>query len=154
MASQEDPLISELRSRFRQTIKAISSPKPRWISVTIDRDGFLDFCKYVKEKNFEHCSCVSAVDNKSVFTIVYHLYNYEERKTLEITTDVPRDNPTIPSVTPLWGGANWHEREQYDFFGIIFENHPNLERIMTPPGWEYFPLRKEYRISGELQTSA
>jgi NADH-quinone oxidoreductase subunit C len=58
------------------------------------------------------------------------------------------DDPTVPSITPLYPTANWHEREVYDFFGIGFEGHPSLTRILLPDDWEGYPLRKDEELGG------
>ncbi|MFQ5762364.1 MAG: NADH-quinone oxidoreductase subunit C [Candidatus Bathyarchaeia archaeon] len=150
-----EALLEQVKGKFGDGVVEAGVRGPRSAAVKVKLEVFLEAAKYLKEQqNFEHVSSVSGVDFKKHLTVVYHLYSYSKGVLLEFSVDLPRDNPRLPSLTPLWGGANWHEREQYDFFGITFEGHPNLERIMTPPGWQYFPLRKEYRVSGELQTSA
>ena len=68
----------------------------------------------------------------------------------QITVDVPRDVPEIDSIAPLYGGANWHERETYDMFGIIFKGHPRLERILLPQDYTFFPLRKDYEVGRRI----
>ncbi|HOQ25301.1 MAG TPA: NADH-quinone oxidoreductase subunit C, partial [Methanomassiliicoccaceae archaeon] len=62
--------------------------------------------------------------------------------------DLPHDEPVVDSVTPLWGGANWHERETYDMFGIIFKGHPNLKRLLLPEDYKFFPMRKDCSEGG------
>ncbi|MFQ5997998.1 MAG: NADH-quinone oxidoreductase subunit C [Candidatus Bathyarchaeia archaeon] len=150
--TKTDEIIEKLKKEFTDSIIQITPTEANYVAASIKQDIFLKFCKFLRDNlNFEHVSSVSAVDYKDHFTIVYHFYSYARILTLELNVDVTRDDAKIPSVSAIWGGANWHEREQYDFFGIIFEGHPNLQRIMTPPGWEYFPLRKEYKVTGELQ---
>lgn len=150
--TKTDEIIEKLKEEFTDSIIQITPTEANTVVASIKQGIFLKFCKSLKDNlNFEHVSSVSAVDYKDHFTVVYHFYSYARILTLELNVDITRDDAKIPSITPIWGGANWHEREQYDFFGIIFEDHPNLQRIMTPPGWEYFPLRKEYKVSGELQ---
>ncbi|MGH2436146.1 MAG: NADH-quinone oxidoreductase subunit C, partial [bacterium] len=78
------------------------------------------------------------------FEVVYHCYSHQSLEELMLKVRIPRDKPTVPSVTSIWDGANWHEREAYDLFGIIFEGHPNLRRIMMTDDWIGHPLRKDY----------
>lgn len=79
-------------------------------------------------------------------SVVYHLESLPNRKKIIIKTIVPKANPEVPSVTPLWVSADWQEREAYDMYGIIFTGHPNLIRILMPYDWEFgFPLRKDYQ---------
>lgn len=76
--------------------------------------------------------------------VVYDLWSFDLRHSFAVKVFCPRDNPVVPSVTDLWPAADWHEREAYDMFGIIFEGHPDLRRILCADDWEGFPLRKDY----------
>lgn len=80
----------------------------------------------------------------SQFTIVYHLFSFERNSFLRLKASLKGDYPTVPSITSLWANASWYEREVYDMFGIRFEGHPNLRRILMPLTWEGHPLRKEH----------
>lgn len=93
-----------------------------------------------------YLSFVSAIDRpqSGQFEVLYHLYSHASHEELLIKIRVPRENATVPSVTSIWGGANWHERETYDLFGITFSGHPNLRRIMMTEDWIGHPLRKDY----------
>ena len=80
---------------------------------------------------------------------MYNLWSYPKKKHLVLKTRVPRDDPVVPSLTPLWAGANWDEREMFDLFGIRFEGHPNLKRLFLPENWRGHPLRKDYPLQEE-----
>jgi NADH-quinone oxidoreductase subunit C len=80
---------------------------------------------------------------------VYHLHSPERNERLRLKCRLPAANPEIDSVTAVWRGANWYERETFDLFGIRFRNHPGLRRIMLPEDWEGHPLRKDYPVTGE-----
>jgi NADH-quinone oxidoreductase subunit C len=80
------------------------------------------------------------------FEIVYHLHNMQSRKRLRIKTYVGIDKPEVPSITGIYGSANWMERETYDFFGIRFLGHPNLKRILNMDEMVEFPMRKEFPL--------
>src|ERR1019366_6083714 len=83
------------------------------------------------------------------FTVVYHLLSTTRHDYVRIATDCPNvSGPAVASVCGLWAGANWHERETYDMFGIRFEGHPDLRRILMWEGYPYFPLRKEFPLAG------
>jgi len=77
--------------------------------------------------------------------LVYHICSVENKDSVTMKLDVPRDNPTVDSVSSIWSGANWHEREVYDLFGITFRGHPDLRRIVLPENWQGHPLRKDYQ---------
>ncbi len=109
----------------------------------------LEICRVLRDETpfrLDYCSFVTAVDrpDQAVFEVVYHLFSMDARHELLLKTRIPRDNPRVPSVTAIWSGANWHEREAYDLFGIIFEGHPDLRRIMMTEDWSGHPLRKDY----------
>jgi NADH-quinone oxidoreductase subunit C len=78
--------------------------------------------------------------------VIYHLHNLEENFRIRIKTFCPLGNPSVPTVTDLYSAADWMERETYDFYGILFEGHPNLKRILNVEYLDYFPLRKEYPL--------
>src|SRR5436190_21384290 len=75
---------------------------------------------------------------------VYDLWSFDLRHSIAVKVFCPRDNPHIPSVADFWPAADWHEREAFDMFGIIFDGHPDLRRILCADDWEGYPLRKDY----------
>lgn len=112
-------------------------------------DGLLEACRALRDEapyHMDYCSFVSAIDRPANGTIevVYHLYSTSERHEVLLKVRVPRDVPRVPSVTGIWAGANWHERETYDLFGVTFDSHPDLRRIMMTDDWSGHPLRKDY----------
>jgi NADH/F420H2 dehydrogenase subunit C len=96
--------------------------------------------------HLDYCSFVSAVDlpDAGAIEVVYHLFSMQARHELLLKVRVARDAPCLPSVAGIWSAANWHERETYDLFGVTFEGHPDLRRIMMTEDWHGHPLRKDY----------
>ena len=89
----------------------------------------------------------SGLDNTgNEFCVVYHVHSFENGSRLRIKVYLPKENLGIPTATSLYAGANWMERETFDFYGIIFEGHPNLKRILNIDEMDYFPMRKEYPL--------
>jgi NADH-quinone oxidoreductase subunit C len=95
---------------------------------------------------FDFLSCLSGVDRKGTFEVVYHLASMTLKHKLVVKVSVPADRPEVPTVESVWKSANWHEREAYDLFGIVFTEHPDLRRILLPYDWEGYPLRKDYEV--------
>ncbi|MCH7496282.1 MAG: NADH-quinone oxidoreductase subunit C [Candidatus Marinimicrobia bacterium] len=95
---------------------------------------------------FDSLMCVSGYDKgpDESLGVAYNLHSMTHFHTLEVRIEVSRDGGSIPSVAQLWRTADWHEREAYDLFGITFEGHPDLRRILLPEDWENYPLRKDY----------
>jgi len=85
------------------------------------------------------------------FAIVYHLQSMMNNFRIRLKAYVPLENPEIDSLVDIYVGANWMERETYDFYGIIFKGHPNLTRILNEDSMDYFPMRKEYRLEDETR---
>ena len=82
------------------------------------------------------------------FEVVYHLFSTANKKYLRLKVRLSGDDANVDSLTPLWPGANFFEREVFDLFGVRFDEHPNLTRIMMPEDWEGHPLRKDYPVEG------
>lgn len=110
----------------------------------------LRFCK--DELKFDCLVDISSLDHlgsEPRFEMVYELYSYATGVHLRVKSHVPEDTGKVPSVTDLWPGANWHEREVYDMMGIEFPGHPDLRRILMWEGYPYFPLRKDFPLAGK-----
>ncbi|MEE9465099.1 MAG: NADH-quinone oxidoreductase subunit C [Candidatus Neomarinimicrobiota bacterium] len=82
------------------------------------------------------------------YSVVYHLLNQHDAKRIVVHAWLDEENPTLPSAYPLWKTADWQEREVFDLFGIRFEGHPNLRRILNPDDFRFHPLRKDYPLQG------
>lgn len=82
------------------------------------------------------------------FEVIYNVYSISSRRYLRLKVRIPEDPPEVPTVTGVWPGANWHERETWDMFGIRFTGHPDLRRLYMPEGFEHFPLRKDFPLMG------
>jgi NADH-quinone oxidoreductase subunit C len=122
------------------------------LSVWVAAENNVAACRFLKEQlGYQRLSFLTAVDWFPVeprFEVVYNLHSFERNHWLRLKCKLNGTNPEIESVTPVWRGANWYEREIFDLFGIVFRNHPELRRIMMPEDWQGHPLRKDYPISG------
>jgi len=141
----EEDVANAIKSKF--SVVEVLKVAPRKIFLKVNRENFLDVCKYMRDElSFEHNSCVSPVDYMDHFTVVYHISSWTNQIMAEVHVDLPRDDPVVDSITPLWGGANWHEREAFDLMGIVFKGHPDLRRIMLPEEFKFHPLRKDFIV--------
>jgi len=97
---------------------------------------------------FDHLACLTAIDNgeeENSMEVIYTLYSIPKNIHLTLKVVLDRSNPVIDSISNIWGGANWHEREAFDLFGIQFTKHPDLRRILLPADWVGHPMRKDYK---------
>ena len=140
----EEGVKAELETQFPGVFKSVSVLRPRVVRVRIDRKDILPVCQFLKQKGFEHCSCISAVDWVTRFESVYHITSWGRNCLVEIVAEIPHDDPRIDSIYGVWHGADYHEREAWDLMGIVYEGHPNLVRILLPTDFKYHPLRKDF----------
>ena len=97
---------------------------------------------------FDMLSCITGIDNgveANTLEVAYNLYSIPFNHHLMLKVILPRENPVIDSVAEVWRTANWHEREAFEMFGIAFNGHPDLRRLLLPADWEGNPLRKDYQ---------
>jgi NADH-quinone oxidoreductase subunit C len=146
-----DPLIDRIRQRFGDAItEAVATLGQQ--NIRVKKDSLVELCRFLhddEEALFDMCTDVTAVHwpdrSGQEFDIVILLYSVPKNRRLRVKASLA-DGEACPSVTPIWEGANWMEREVFDMFGIKFEGHPDLRRILLPPDWPGYPLRKEYPI--------
>jgi len=118
-----------------------------WTTVWVDPASWAETARLLrtsKELDFDFLFCVTAVDWKTHFTMVYHLSSTTHRHTLVVKAKLDRANPEIPTVSAIWRTAEFHEREAFDLMGIIFIGHPDLRRLFMTDDWKGWPLRKDY----------
>ncbi len=103
------------------------------------------YCRVETDFYFDHCQSITGVDTQETFTCVYHLFSYVHKHTLVIKTTVAREDPSLPSCIAVWPSADWYEREVYDLYGVRFEGHPDLRRLLLPEDWQGHPMRKDWQ---------
>lgn len=109
-------------------------------------------CRFLKQElGFIRLSGLSCIDRFPIeprFEVLYLLHSIERNERIKLKVALPGDGATVETVTGVWAGANWYEREVYDLFGVSFNGHPDLRRIMMPEGWDGHPLRKDFPVHG------
>ena len=122
--------------------------KSQFLNITVQPEQLHQLMTQLKsnsETNFDYLFCLSGMDWGAALGVVYHLESTIHRHQLVVKVKMEdRENPTFDSVWTIWRTAEFHEREVFDFFGIQFNNHPNLKRLFLTEDWDGFPLRKDY----------
>jgi NADH-quinone oxidoreductase subunit C len=147
-------IAEKLREQFSEDVSDSSEFRGQ-VSVTVDRKRIVDICRWLHDEpelKMDLLRDLAAVDylgRKDVrFEVVYHLFSIVHRHLLRLKAPVPEQDCSIDSITSVHIGANWHEREAYDLFGITFKGHPDHRRILMPEDWVGYPLRKDYPTEG------
>jgi len=119
-----------------------------WISVAPDRTR--DVAKFLRDDDrmqFDSLMLLTGMDyTKGRIGVVYHLHSMKWNHKIVLKTEVGVEQPHVQSVEAIWKTANWQEREAFDMFGVLFDGHPDLRRILMPDDWEGFPLRKDFQV--------
>lgn len=124
------------------------------MTIYVDRSDIREACAVLRDDPacpFDFLSDVTCVDwypSEPRFDVVYHLLSIPEKERVRLKVRLNSSSPSIDSITPVWAGANYFEREIFDLFGVRFAGHPYLRRIMMPEDWEGHPLRKDYPVEG------
>ncbi|MEO9257320.1 MAG: NADH-quinone oxidoreductase subunit C [Crocinitomicaceae bacterium] len=155
MAKQEltnEGVLEQLKAQFGEAIVDASTPYDL-LTVEVSTDKMHEVIKWVRESaslKIDFLTNLGGVhypdDKGREFAVVYHLHSLVNNFRLRLKAFLPLENLEINSIVDIYVGANWMERETYDFFGIIFKNHPNLRRILNEDSMDYFPMRKEYHL--------
>jgi len=144
---------TELAERLRQRSSDVLEARDE-VSMTVAAEDLTDVIRSLADDPdlaFRFLSDITAADwpgTEPRFWLAYHLLSMEHRMRVRVKVGLPADRPRVASLVPVFAGANWLEREVYDFFGVIFEGHPDLRRIEMPEDWEGHPLRKDEPLAG------
>lgn len=150
-----------MNERVREKLKAAFGDVPfefnefrGELTVIVPKERIVGICKFLKEDEelaFNFLADLCGIDlntPENRFAAIYNLYSLNTKHRIRLKTFASNENPKVPTVTGVWSTANWHERETFDMFGIVFEGHPDLRRIFMPDEFEHFPLRKDFPLMG------
>ncbi len=146
-------ILEKIKNKFADSILETVEFREE-LTVVVKKEKLVEICKFLRddsELRFDHLTDVSGVDfleRNPRFDIAYHMYSIPKNHRLRIKVRVNEDE-TVSSVTSVWSTANWHEREIFDMFGVKFDNHPDLRRILMSDDWVGHPLRKDYPLGYE-----
>lgn len=151
-------LLKELQEEFAADILSVEEPYGM-LTIELSNNQILACVQYLYQHpqlKMQFLTDVCGVhypDQKGrELGVVYHLHSFIHNLRLRIKCFMPNENPEIDSITPVFAGANWQERETFDFYGINFVGHPNLKRILNVDEMDYFPMRKEYPLEDQTRT--
>jgi NADH-quinone oxidoreductase subunit C len=143
------PPVDHLRERFPDLVEARGE-----VTIVVSREELLDRLRELRsdeELSYDFLSDVTAADwpdREPRFWVAYHLSSSAHRHRVRVKVGLPSDDALVPSVVGLFPTADWFEREVFDLFGIRFDGHPDLRRILMPDDWDGHPLRKDYGLGG------
>jgi NADH-quinone oxidoreductase subunit C len=146
-------MISDLADRARDHFSDVLVARDE-VTIVVARDDLLQSLTTLRDDpdlSLDFLSCLTAADwpnQDPRFWIAYELRSMTAKHRVRVKVGVPESDPHVPSVTASFPTANWHEREVFDFYGIVFDGHPDLTRILLPDDWEGFPLRKDEELGG------
>lgn len=144
-------VLQKITARFGERITIPTEPAGL-LTFETSKENIIDVLRYLKEDEklqFNFLTDLTGIhypEQALPIGVVYHIHSLTNNVRVRIKVFLEADKPVVPSATKLWEGANWMERETYDFFGIIFEGHPNLVRILNVDDMTVFPMRKEYPL--------
>jgi NADH-quinone oxidoreductase subunit C len=147
------PAISRLLSWNPQAVEGVKFDRDE-MTINVDRSAIREACALLRDDAncpFNYLSDVTCVDwypSEPRFEVIYHLLSIPNKERVRLKVKLSGDGPALDSVTSVWPGANYFEREVFDLFGVRFNGHPYLRRILMPENWEGHPLRKDYPVEG------
>jgi NADH-quinone oxidoreductase subunit C len=146
-----DEILEKTKERFPNAVEE-ARPEEPGPYLFLKAEAWAEAAEWLRNEpalSFDFLMLVSGVDpgpDTGELHAVYHLFSFKHRHYVTVKVRTPRESAKVASVTHLWSGAEWLERETYDLTGIRFENHPDLTRILLPEDWEGWPLRKDYQV--------
>jgi NADH-quinone oxidoreductase subunit C len=150
-----EPVVAELSAALGAGLLGVQTDRGE-TTLVVDRGSIREACRLLRDgaEMFAHLSFICGVDYLDMgleprYAVVYQLYSPSARRQLRVKVPVEASDPVVPSVVEVFTAAGWHERETFDMYGIQFEGHPNLTRILMPEDADFFPLRKDVPLGGE-----
>jgi NADH-quinone oxidoreductase subunit C len=146
--------LDELAARFRERFGDAVTPEESYgqLAVDVPAESWIEALTFARDDlGCTFFDWLSGVDRlEAGFDVVAHVWSHKQRHHLLLRTHVPRDPPSLPTATGVYRGANWHERETFEMFGISFDGHPHLVPLLLPDGFEGHPLRKEFVLAARV----
>ena len=152
-----------MTDKLHEFVAKLKTEDPAWVSevkdalgevtVTVPRENILQACTFLKtglgfDLLADLCGADRGPEEEPRFEVNYHVFSTTHHQRLRLKVLLSEDDPSVKSVTSIWKTAEWHERETFDLVGVIFEDHPDLRRILLPSDFDGYALRKDYPLRG------
>jgi NADH-quinone oxidoreductase subunit C len=153
--SSQEKVIATLQEKYGDEILHVETPY-NFLTVTLKKEKIVEIVRYFYEHadlRYQYLTTLGGIhypDLKQI-AVFYQLHNLYTNQRIRLKIYLPEENPITETITPVFAGANWMERETYDFYGVIFEGHPNLKRILNVEDMIMFPMRKEFPLEDQTR---
>ena len=153
--TEQEKLIAILKERYEDQVLQVETIRD-FLTITLKKDNIIDIIQYLyhhPDTKFQFLTTLFGVHYPDLnqIAVIYQVHNLVNNQRLRLKIYLPIENPTVKTLTTVFSGANWMERETYDFYGVIFEGHPDLRRILNVEDMIIYPLRKEYPLEDQTR---
>lgn len=153
--ADQDKVLTVLKEKFGDEILHVETPY-NFLTVVLRKEKIVEIIRYLydhPDTKFQYLTSIGGIhypDLKQI-AVMYQLHNLHTNHRIRLKIYLPEENSVTQTISPIFAGANWMERETYDFYGVIFEGHPNLKRILNVDDMVIFPMRKEYPLEDQTR---
>lgn len=153
--TEDEKVVSILSEKFADQVVTVEKLYD-FLTVTLKKDKIIEIIRFLydhPDTKFQFLTTLAGIhfpDSKQI-AVIYQLHNMHSNQRIRLKVYLPAENPSIPTLTTVFAAANWLERETYDFYGVIFEGHPDLRRILNVDEMIIFPMRKEYPLEDQTR---
>jgi NADH-quinone oxidoreductase subunit C len=153
--SSQEKVIATLQEKYGDEILHVETPY-NFLTVTLRKEKIVEIIRYCydhQDLRFQYLTTLGGIHYPELkqIAVFYQLHNLYTNQRIRLKIYLPEENPVTETITPIFAGANWMERETYDFYGVIFEGHPNLKRILNVEEMIMFPMRKEFPLEDQTR---
>ena len=153
--SSPERVIATLKEKYEDEILHVETPY-NFLTITLKKEKIVEIIRFLYESpdlRFQYLTSLGGIHYPELkqIAVFYQLHNLYSNERLRLKIYLPEENPVTETITSIFAGANWLERETYDFYGVIFEGHPNLKRVLNVEDMIIFPMRKEYPLEDQTR---
>ncbi len=154
-STESESVVLLLKEKFGEDILSVESPY-HFLTISVSQARVVEIIQFLydhKDLQFQYLTTLCGIHfpEANQIAVMYQLHSLVHNKRLRLKIFLPSENPVTPTITPIFASANWLERETYDFFGVQFQGHPDLRRILNVEDMIIFPLRKEYPLEDQTR---